>query len=204
MKRILSHLAASVLTLLLLAHVPSALADPPEADARLLRLMKEEPTKGLIMMEVKLTEVGKTTPMGCPSISVDLESDTGTSRTVRTQKSPGLFGRTLDGATYGNTALLTPGNYIVKLVDCEKLVRLRGPFARFTVVSGQIVNLGQLSIVFDLPVSGLIFPSHNKGNWTVGEMSPQAVASLGKLLPAVFSKAKKQYMIPIRKTPQPS
>jgi hypothetical protein len=204
MKRILRLFAVSVLTLLWLADSPNALAEPTEADARLLRLMREDPTKGLIMMEVKLTEQGQTPPLGCSSIEAYLESDTGTSRSVKTQNSPGFLGRTLDGATYGNTALLAPGNYTVKLVECEKQVRLRGPFARFTVVPGQMINLGRLTIVFDVKISGLIFPSHNKGNWTVGEMTPQAVASLGKLLPAVFSKAKKQYMTPIRNPPKPS
>jgi hypothetical protein len=199
----LKRFAITSLALLWLSAFNNASAEPAPGDERSQRLLQAVPNSGLIFMEAKLIDHGKTGPKVCRSILVKVESDTGVSHTLRTQSSPRLFGREVGDHTYGTGNVLVAGLYTVQSVECEDDVRLKGPFAQFTVRAGQVLNLGCLTIVYELGPLKLFGPSDNKGDWKTEDLSPRAVASLTKSAPATFAKAKRQYMTPIRKTSKP-
>ena len=199
----LKHMAIVLLMLLWQADMPCASAEPSALDQKLFRLMRDEPTNGLVFLEVSFTKVGQTAPPICQSTSMRVMSDAGIATPITTQVSPTIFGKASEHSAYGGMAHLAPGTYTVDRVWCENVYSFRGEFARFTVPAAQVLNLGRLSITFDLPLSGLLFASDNKGSWVVGDLSPKAVASIAKRAPAVFSKARKQYMTAVRSAPKP-
>jgi hypothetical protein len=197
MRKLLKRFAIPALALLWLAAPSNAFAEPSEADQKIARLMRFEETAGLVFMEAKLAEHEATAPMICQRITVRVKSETGVVNTLVSQISPTIFRQVSENSIYGGGTVLVSGNYTVDSVECEPVIRLKGPFARFTVRTGQVLNLGSLDIIYELGSLKLFGRPDNKGDWRVGDLSPKAVASLAKRVPESFAKAKKQYMTPI-------
>lgn len=164
--------------------------------------MRFEPTYGLVFMETNLAEHEKPGPKLCQSIIIKIKSDTGVINTLYAQVSPTLFGKVSESATYGGAAAVAAGVHTIDSVECEGSIRLKGPFARFTLQAGQMLNLGNLQIVYQIGPLQLI-GHNNKGDWRISDLSQRATASLAKRFPETFSKAKKQYMTAVREGSRP-
>jgi hypothetical protein len=74
------------------------------------------------------------------------------------------------------------------------------PADRFSVNTGQVLNLGNLVVRYKNAEFKLLGPSRPTGGWRVEDLGPAAVATLKKKSPTAFSKATKQSMIPVRVT----
>ena len=204
MRLILKRFAAPGLALVWLMASSNAFAEPTRVDQNIVRLMRDDPTLGVVFMEAGLTEHGQTSPRHCQGIRVRLRSEAGVSTTVVTQVSPKFFGKLSEATSYGGSTSLVAGVYEVQSVECEDPVgiRLQGPFARFTLRAGQILNLGCLMINYKLGPPTLFTRSRSQGDWRTVDLSPKAVAWINKAAPLAFAKAKKQYMTPIRQAPK--
>lgn len=180
-----------------LAAAPNAHAEPSAGDQKVLKLMNFEPTNGAIFLEVNIAEHERPGPKLCQSIILKIKSAEGVTNTVYVQHSPTLFGKVSDSATYGGAAVIAAGAHTIDSIECEGSIRLKGPFARLTVQAGQMLNLGNLQIVYQIgPLQ--LFGHNNKGDWRVTDISPRAAASIAKRFPESFAKTKKQYMTAIR------
>jgi hypothetical protein len=197
-KMMLSRVA--VLTLLWFASVQIASAEPAEWDQRILRLANDNPNAGLVAMEVKFFEDGNTTPKFCTRIRVSALSQQEKTVSFVVQQMAGFFARDIENSTFGGWAVLTPGVYTITFIQCGDYQYFRGPFARFFVNRGQVLNLGSLVIRYKNAEFKLLVPGRPTGDWKVEDLSPAAVATLKKKSPTAFSKASKQYMIPVRLT----
>jgi hypothetical protein len=193
MKSVLKQFAVVPgLILFWLAALPNAYAEPTKVDQNIGRLMRDDPTLGVVFMEARLSEQGETHQKHCQSIRMKLLSDAGVTTTVITQVSRMRFGKLSENTSYGGSTTLVPGAYAVQSVECESAtgIRLQGPFARFTVRAGQILNLGCLTINYKLGPPTLFTRSENKGDWKAVDLSPKAVAWINKAAPMAFAKAK--------------
>ena len=195
---------AAIVSVFCLAPAHVALADPTEGDQQIVRLAQERPASGLVFMHVKFFENGSTTPEICQKLWVTLNSDQKKEYLFFAQVSPTLFGRAAESSTYGGWIVLDQGIYYVVSVRCEGSSRFMGPFARFAVQRGQVLNLGCLVIEYKHGPIVLFGPRRNTGDWRVEDLGPDAVASLTKRAPSAFSKATKQYMTPVRVKPKPA
>lgn len=198
MRRILKRFALAA-AFSCLATIPDAHAEPSNLDAKALRLMRDVPNSGVIFLEVRIAEQERPGLRHCQGIDVRIKSETGVVNTITVQNSPMLFGKILDGATYGGATVIEAGVHTVERISCRdaSAVLLVGPFARFTLQVGQIVNLGSLAIVYEVGTFQLL-NNRKKGDWRVVDLSPTAATSLAKRLPETFAKAKKQHMTAIR------
>ena len=197
-KMILSRVA--ILAMVWLVSVQIAFAEPAEWDQRILRLANENPTAGLVSMEVKFFEDGSTTPKVCTQIWVSGLSQEGKRAYFLVQQLSGLFGRWTENSTYGGWAVLSPGIYTITSIRCGDYNTFKGPFARFSIQTGQVLNLGCLVIKYKNADFNLFLPARSTGDWRAEDLSPAAVATLKKKSPIAFSKATKQYMTPVRMT----
>jgi hypothetical protein len=190
----------AILAMVWFASVQIAFAEPAEWDQRILRLANENPTAGLVSMEVKFFEDGSTTPKVCTQIWVSGLSQEGKRAYFLVQQLSGFFGRDTENSRYGGWAILSPGIYTITSIRCGDYQSFKGPFARFSVNTGQVLNLGSLVVRYKNAEFKLLVPSRPTGDWKVEDLSPAAIATLKKKSPAAFSKATKQYMIPVRVT----
>lgn len=181
-----------------------AMAEPTDWDQRIVRLAQERPAAGLIFMHVKLFEAGSATPKICQKIWVTLNSAQGSEYLFFAQVSPTLFGRAAESSTYGGWMVLDQGAYYVAAIRCEGSDRFLGPFARFVVSRGRILNLGCLVIEYKRGQINFFGPNRSTGNWWVEDLDSNAVASLTKGAPSAFAKATKEYMMPFRVKPKPA
>jgi len=186
-----------------------ALAEPTSTDESIQRLAQKKPDSGLVFVEAKLFEKGKSTPAICQKIWLTVSSSQAEKAQFITQDSPTFLGRASDSATYGGWAVLNEGTYIVRSVLCQGPggINLKGPFAGFVLGKGQILNLGRLVIEYTPPPFELHLlphpPPHSPGVWRVEDLSAEALATLTKRAPAAFAKATKHYMTPVVVKPKP-
>jgi len=159
--------------------------------------------RGLVFLEAKFLEDGRTSPKICQKIWVWLVSDQGKKTVFFSQISPTLLGNAANSSTYGGWAVLAPGVYTVAQLWCEGSVTFPGQFARFAVQAGQVLNLGCLVIEYRLGPLTLFEPRRDSGEWRVEDLSPRALASLSEEAPVAFSKATKRYMTPVRLVSRP-
>ncbi len=199
----------AIAAILVLFPLQGALADPTSTDRSIQERAQKKPNSGLIFMEAKLFKKGRSTPDICQRIWVTVSSADADKGQFITQSSPTLFGHASDSSTYGGWAVLNEGTYIVSSIWCEAAGgrRLLGPFAKFVVRKGQILNLGRLVIEYTVPEFKLhLFPhapDSSPGVWKVEDLSPEAVSTLTQRAPASFAKATKQYMTPLAVKPKP-
>ncbi|MES2196326.1 MAG: hypothetical protein V4517_18050 [Pseudomonadota bacterium] len=205
MKSLFKLFVVSALALVWLMASSSAFAEPTSGDKNVSRLLRDDPTAGSIFIEVRFAELERPAPKICQSISVKLVSDAGVTTHLRTQSSPTFLGKELEYARYGAVAVLVAGVYTIQQVSCEEssgVVNLKGPFARFTLREGQVLNLGCLMVDYKLGPPSMFVASGFNGTWKAVDLSPRAVEYLNKTIPLAFAKAKKQYMTPIREAPK--
>ena len=84
---------ASGLMLFWLAALPYAYAEATRLDQNIVRLMRDDPTLGVVFMEARLSEQGETRQKHCQSIRMKLLSDAGVTTAVVTQVSRMHFGK---------------------------------------------------------------------------------------------------------------
>jgi hypothetical protein len=145
-------------------------------------------------MEAKLVRSGKTAEEFCKSIAV-VKSGDGKAVNVLTQD---LFLFDKANNRFGGAVVLFPGHYTVTEITCEKH-HYRGNLARFTVQPGQSINLGRLIVEFkSSPFNPFAYPTYS-GHASVADLTPNAVASLTRVVPVAFGQTVKRYMTPVLK-----
>jgi hypothetical protein len=189
-------ITAGIVSVSCLAPAHLAMAEPAEWDQRIARLALNNPAGGLIFAEVKFFEDGSTTPKACHQIWVSGSSQEGKRLYLPVQSLSSTPGNTF----YAGWAILAPGTYTITSVRCGDYLNFKGPFARFSVNTGHVLNLGSLVIKYKNAEFKLFFQGRPTGNWKVEDLSPNAIATLKQKSPAAFSKASKQHMIPVRPT----
>jgi len=91
----------ATLTLFWLGRVESAFAEPTAWDQTILRAAQANPAAGLVFLEAKFLEDGRTSPKICQKIWVWLVSDQGKKTVFFSQISPTLLGNAANSSTYG-------------------------------------------------------------------------------------------------------
>jgi hypothetical protein len=179
-----------------LASFQIVFAGPAEWDDQITSRAKNNPTAGLVFIQVKIFEDGNSTPKECRHIHVGGSSQEGERAYFAVQS----LSATPENTFYAGWAILPQGVYTITLVKCGDYAGFRGAFARFAVSKGQILNLGSLVIRYKNSSTNLFTPNRPTGDWKVEDLSSAALATLKTKSPAVFAKATKQYMTPIRAT----
>jgi hypothetical protein len=183
----------AVLAAVWLANIQIAVAGSAEWDEEIIRKAKDSPTGGLVFTEVKLFEDGKATLKECRHINISASSGEGGKADFRVQ----YLSAMPENAYYAGWAILAQGIYTINSIKCGDFVGFRGPFARFVVNKGQVLNLGSLVVRYKNSKYSFIV-NRPTGDWKVEDLSPAALATLKTKSPAAFSRATKQYMIAIR------
>jgi hypothetical protein len=179
-----------------LASFQIVFAGPAEWDDRITSRAQNYPTAGLVFAEVKIFEDGKATPKECRQIYVSGSSQEGERAYFPVQN----LSATPENTFYAGWAFLPQGVYTINSIKCGDYNGFRGPFARFAVSKGQVLNLGSLVVRYKNSSTNFFTPNRPTGNWKVEDLSSAALATLKTKSPAVFAKATKQYMTPIRAT----
>jgi hypothetical protein len=182
------------LAMIWLASIRIAFAEPAEWDEKIISRAKNYPTAGLVFAEVKFFEDGKTTPKECQQIWISGSSQEGEKAYFLVQH----LSATPENTIYAGWAILAPGIYTITSIKCGEYNGFKGPFARFVVNKGQVLNLGSLVVRYRNSSTNFFIQNRPTGEWKVEDLSPAALATLKTKSPAVFSKATKQYMTPIR------
>jgi hypothetical protein len=96
---------------------------------------------------------------------------------------------------FGAMTSLRPGAYAVAGVICSRGNQrnaLNGPYARFQVNAGEVVNVGLLNINFEL--EGVLIQTTGKLSKSVDAMPAEVRADLKERFPLVFPKAVERRM----------
>src|SRR6266498_2007484 len=182
-----------ILATVWLAYIQIDFAEPAEWDEIITSRAKNYPTAGMVFAEVKFFEDGKTTPKECRQIYISGSSQEGEKAYFLVQH----LSATPENTIHAGWAILVPGVYTINSIKCGDYNGFKGPFARFAVNKGQVLNLGSLVVRYKNTSTNFFVPNRPTGDWKVEDLSPAALATLKTKSPAVFSKATKQYMTPI-------
>jgi hypothetical protein len=96
---------------------------------------------------------------------------------------------------FGGLKAVRPGEYVVAGVVCARgsnRIRLNGPYAKFQVKAGEVVNVGLINIHYEL--EGVIFQTSGKLRKSVESMPADVRADLKERFPLVFPKAVERRM----------
>jgi hypothetical protein len=195
MRKVLKRFAPFACSVLWLAISSNAFAEPSRGDQKALGLMRFDSTFGLVFMNATISENGKPGWPRCESIHVRIKSNTGVINNIEVQS--GLLGVW----TYGAALVLPEGGHHIQMLGCKRSfgpgMNLFGPFARFNLKAGEILNLGTLVLVYEEPKGFLNLKSN--GQWKIDDLNTKAAASLLERYPETFPKAKKQLMIALER-----
>jgi hypothetical protein len=193
MRTKLTRVALMSLMLILPALRCGALAAASEIDQRVLEARQKSPALSFVVMEAKLFEGDSTTEKSCSTIRMVIKSEDGKLTNVRTKE---LFLFDKANNQFGGGAAYLPGTYTVVDILCDSH-HYRGNLARFTLQSGQSVNLGCLVVQFrGSRPHPFVYPTYS-GQARVVDLSSNAVASLSHRMPVSFGQTVKRPMTPL-------
>jgi hypothetical protein len=159
----MKRFALFIFAMIWLATSPVAFSQPSAEDEKVLRQMRFDPKNGVVFMDATIIENGKAGPSRCMSTVVHVKTDTGVSNRVTV----------LERSSYGGALVLPEGTHAIQGVGCwqGQGLSLNGPFARFNVRAGEFLNLGTLTIVYELDTSIKIFERNSfKADTKVGDL----------------------------------
>jgi hypothetical protein len=133
---------------------------------------------GVVVMDVAATACA------LPTMNVGKMVD-GKWRQANASGSTYLFGKQI---SFGGIKFLEPGEYSVLFVRCTSgahVTVLNGPFAKFSVVAGQMVNIGVLKL--DYKTEGF-FVHTGTMHKSVVSTGPGTIARLKEKFPSSFGK----------------
>jgi len=180
----------TILALATLAALHGEVALAATSDEKLRQEAQENSTSGLVFLEVEMIDRGLTKAKACDQIIATVTTDGRNSKKLLVKDAPSFFGRT-NNPDYGGAGVLPPGVYTIVQITCDIRLNFNGRFAKFTIRTGEVLNLGRLVIEY---IREGFTGFHTRTS--VEDLTPDAVQSLTKLAPVAFSKATKRYLVP--------
>lgn len=131
----------------------------------------------------------------CSGPQVQVARETRDGKLARTDITTSHWFLGKQNTPYVMVTTLAPGNYEVLGAVCSDGRNSRvfnGPFAKFQVKLGEVVNVGALKL--DYKSTDILFGTSGKVTKSIESLTPEAVADLAKKYPTVFSKAVERRM----------